>query len=280
MKMEFLTQFFSAKRKKNGDSIYFKEFEVLDLIGEGSYAAVFKCRNSASMKTQKVAVKRVSKEKTLKQFLDLELEANKRLNHENIVSTYSHFEDSSNLYLVQEYFKGENLFNYLEKRRFAPMDEKRGKLIFKQLLEALNYAHSKGVNHRDIKLENILYNESDGKVKLVDWGLCSIDTSLADQWVGSPDYVAPQILLHQPYNPELADCWSLGVILFILLTGKLPFNRKSRKEQLSLGNHPFVVFPSECGVSIEARDLIRSLLQFQSENRMNLQKTLSHIWLQ
>lgn len=254
------------------------EFDVVNKLGEGSYATVFKCRlprksGKFSLKSkEKVAIKKINKARTNAKYLDYEIEANKRLSHPNIARTYTKFEDKENLYLVQEYIKkSSNFFDYLEKRGFVATEEKKAKKILRQLVDALTYARSNGISHRDIKLENILYCEETDTVKIIDWGLCSVDKIYEDsQFVGSPDYVAPEVLLHQQYLPELADTWSLGVVLFIMLTGRIPFHRKLRADLQSIEDHPKLVLPVGMKMSDEAFDLVSSMLTSDPANRASL----------
>ena len=183
------------------------------------------------------------------------------------------------------------MYRYLEQKNFAAFSEKRCKRLFKQLVDALNYGSKRGINHRDLKLENlIIINPSNNaepnpeeRLVIIDWGLCAVDaeTKSSERWVGSPDYVAPEILLHETYVPEKADVWSLGVLLFILLTGKLPFHKKKRYSMLRIRQHPPVSFPLDAidKLSDDAKNLIERLLEFKTDARIDLAGILKHPWL-
>ena len=213
-------------------------------------------------------------------------EASKRLHHPNIVDVRTSFEDKDFFYFVMNYLQGADMFRYLDSTAFAAMDETRTKKLFKQLVEALIYAAKRGVSHRDLKLENLIFlnpgTESE-KLVIIDWGLAAVDNEFkqSERWVGSPDYVAPEVLLHRAYQPEKADVWSLGVLLFIFLTGKLPYNKKTRFAMLRNGQHPSVVFPAEAlkRLSGDARDIIEKCLTFDTNERHDLNGLLNHPWL-
>lgn len=171
-------------------------------------------------------IKKVDKEKASDTLIANEIQAGKLLTkHDGIPKFVECYHDSRYCYLVFEYFDGINLYTYLEQRSFRPIREKSVRRIFRQLLGCLIYSHEQKVFHRDLKLENVLYNAKKKEAKLIDFGLCAITKNgcgdLCNNWCGSPDYVCPEILLQKEYSGCKSDVWSLGVILYILLFGQM-----------------------------------------------------------
>jgi len=204
------------------------------------------------------------------------------LNHENVVRMQDYFQDEDNTYLVLEFIEGKDLFTFVQQRQFAPLDEEMARHAFIQLLEAVAYSHSVGVVHLDIKLENIILS-SNSVVKLIDFGLCDIVKTASESiqcWVGSLDYACPEIYLRKPYEASKADVFSLGVVLYILLSGELPFSREERTDCLRvLGKHPQIVWPSQCKASTEAKDLLIRMMEFNGEQRISLDDIFHHKWV-
>jgi len=204
-------------------------------------------------------------------FIQREIEAGRRLHHKGIAQLYDHFEDNNNHYFAMEYVKGGDLFTVMDERSFEPLRESEVKHLFRQIVRAVQYSHSRGVYHLDLKLENILVTTNASnrvRTKIIDFGLCHIaseegttdqstlgcnsprcEGGLCRKWAGSPDYCCPEILVRRAYSPEKADVWSLGVILYILLFAELPFARKERYSCLRKGRHPAVIFNEPKGDS-------------------------------
>jgi serine/threonine protein kinase len=138
-----------------------------------------------------------------------------------------------------------------------------------------------------LKLENILYNPKKKQARLIDFGLCTINAShcneLCTNWCGSPDYVCPEILLQQPYSGCLSDTWSIGVILYVLLFGQMPFNFKERFHALQHGkSHPSLEFVEDKDlpyrVSDTAKDLIKKMLTSNPKERITIEEIAHHKW--
>ena len=136
------------------------------------------------------------------------------------------FENNENFFIILEYLEGRDLFEYLSKRDFK-ITEDRARKIAHQVANALVYLHTYGIAHRDIKLENILMvsDSNDSDIKLVDFGLSKFlgPTETATDPYGTLAYVAPEVLMQKPYRFN-GDVWSLGIIIYVILSGMLPFD--------------------------------------------------------
>jgi len=245
-------------------------------------------KGSEKEKEKTFVIKKIDKDKASDILITNEIEAGlKLLEHEGIPKFIETFIDSKFCYLIFEYFPGENLYTFLEARNFKPLREGSAKRIFRQIISALLYCHQNKICHRDLKLENILYNPKKKQARLIDFGLCAINAShcneLCTNWCGSPDYVCPEILLQQPYSGCLSDTWSLGVILYVLLFGQMPFNFKERFHALQHGKpHPSLEFVEDkelpYRVSDNAKDLIKKMLTSNPKERITIEEIAHHKW--
>jgi serine/threonine protein kinase len=182
---------------------------------------------------------------------------------------------------VTDYMKGSDLLNVMNVRghSFTELETKR---VMTRLLMAVRHIHAAGVMHRDIKLENVLIDNCEDvtSVKLADFGFAAIcdpssAPSLKDVY-GTPQYVAPEIILaHSPMYGNKADMWSLGVLLFIMLTGMSPFSSKrfDDRSRVPFGD------PKCKHLSDGAKDLIRRLLKVDPAARLSAKDALAHPWL-
>jgi len=158
-----------------------------------------------------------------------EIEVLKMCQHPNIIKLLDLFENSDYYYIVLEYMEGKDLFDYLKARNFS-ISEDRARHLAIQIAEAIQYLHSYGIVHRDIKLENVMMSDSTEKSvpKLVDFGLAKIigPSEKTTEPFGTLGYVAPEVLKKEPYTFS-CDLWSLGCIAYALLSGSLPFDHES-----------------------------------------------------
>ena len=143
------------------------------------------------------------------------------MDHQNIVKLYEVYEDDVNFYLIMDLLKGGELFDEIVKR--SKFSENDAAEIMYQVFSSVNYLHKKGFVHRDLKPENICL-DNDQSIKLIDFGTARKFTQgkKLRQVIGTPFYMAPEIFNEKKYN-EKADMWSLGIIMYILLTGKAPY---------------------------------------------------------
>ena len=207
-------------------------YELGAPLGRGKFGVV---RLATHKQTgTKVAVKAIKKAKLTIEDLDLakrEIEILKLCQHPHIIQLFDSFENPEYIYIVIELLRGGDLYEYLDKRNFK-VSENRAREIIHSLTTALYYLHSYGIVHRDIKLDNILMtDDSDqSKAKLVDFGLSKMigPKESCTEPFGTFGYAAPEVLRGKPYDKAI-DIWSLGVVLYILLTGRAPFEEGSEK---------------------------------------------------
>ncbi|KAL5538071.1 hypothetical protein UlMin_042281, partial [Ulmus minor] len=153
----------------------------------------------------------------------------KLLRHPNIVRLHEVLASKSKIYMVLEYVTGGELFDRIANK--GKVTESRGRKLFQQLIDGVSYCHNKGVFHRDLKLENVLV-DAKGNIKISDFGLSALpqhfrDDGLLHTTCGSPNYVAPEVLNNRGYDGATSDIWSCGVILYVILTGYLPFDDRN-----------------------------------------------------
>jgi hypothetical protein len=267
---------------------FFDYYEMLDDIGEGKFGVV---KLGVYNKTNdRVAIKIIKKD-SLTNTSDIELvkseiDIMKLCRHPNVVRLLDHFENSEYIFIVMEYLKGGDLGEYFHKVGFK-ITEKRAASIMYQLASGIKYLHQYGILHRDLKPENIMLTESSdsGIVKVMDFGLSKIigpQEKVADGF-GSLSFVAPEVLVRQPYNKQI-DIWSLGVILYYMLTGTLPFDDATDNEELIAKLIVFseVKFPSKYWSkrSSTVVDLIAKCLIKDPAKRISVDEFINHEWIQ
>ncbi|XP_064128577.1 serine/threonine-protein kinase Chk2 isoform X4 [Loxodonta africana] len=218
--------------------------------------------------------------------VETEIEILKKLNHPCIIKIKNFF-DAEDYYIVLELMEGGELFDRVVGNR--RLKEATCKLYFYQMLLAVQYLHENGIIHRDLKPENVLLSsqKEDCLIKITDFGQSKIlgETSLMRTLCGTPTYLAPEVLVSfgtAGYN-RAVDCWSLGVILFICLSGYPPFSEHktqvSLKDQITSGKYNFI--PEVWAeVSEKALDLVKKLLVVDPKERFTTEDALRHPWLQ
>lgn len=255
---------------------------VLDdvVLGEGYSGPV---RLARSRQTDaKYAVKSfkthgVPKER--KEELISETEIFLSMDHPHVARLVDAFETSQVLYLVMECLEGGELYDrVIERKMFTEHD---AAIAVRQMLIAVIYIHSRGVVHRDLKLENFLYESRDSDhLKLIDFGfsnICEPNTKMA-MCCGTLSYVAPEVLM-KSYTSQ-CDLWSLGVITFILLVGHMPFSGPECAQVLAIKKGAYSFRQERWSkVSAEAFDFVRSLLVVDPQVRMNAETALQHEWM-
>ena len=195
--------------------------------------------------------------------------------HPHIMRVYELIESPDDIYIVMEYIPGGELYDSILSRGKYEEDEARA--LFQQLIYALEYCHAHGVVHRDIKPENILLDDH-GDVKIIDFGLANYfkDGSFLSTSCGSVNYAAPEILEGEPYSGPEVDIWSAGIVLYILLSGYLPFDDNNLSVLFAkIKNAEYELPPM---ISEESADLIARMLNPDPVNRISLGQILKHPW--
>ncbi|KAL6486318.1 hypothetical protein MHYP_G00057100 [Metynnis hypsauchen] len=205
-------------------------YRLLKTIGKGNFAKVKLARHILT--GREVAIKIIDKTQlnpTSLQKLFREVRIMKILNHPNIVKLFEVIETEKTLYLVMEYASGGEVFDYLVAH--GRMKEKEARAKFRQIVSAVQYCHQKHIVHRDLKAENLLL-DADMNIKIADFGFSNEFTlgNKLDTFCGSPPYAAPELFQGKKYDGPEVDVWSLGVILYTLVSGSLPFDGQNLKE--------------------------------------------------
>ena len=255
-----------------------KGYTFLTRLGAGAFAKVYKVEQT---ETKKVFAIKVFPKSNLKDNDDIkrfqrEIDTTANLKHDNIVNMHDFFSDENNFYLVLDYCQNGELMDYIAKnKRIA---EPTAALIFEQIVAAVAYCHSFGVAHRDLKPENVLF-ERFPHVKVSDFGLCGyMETSkMMTTFCGSPCYSAPECLYHKAYDGQKSDIWSLGVNLYLMVTGKHPWNISNINVMMRDIVTCNYQVPKD--VSPECKDLICRILVAEPENRPTLDQILKHPWM-
>lgn len=257
------------------------EYEVRQKLGEGHYGYV---RLAIHKQTgHQRAIKSIDKSIFPKTFLDFkqEFELLKSLDHPNIVKAYECFEDNTYIHIVTEYIPGGQLIDYIIQQQMV--SESSSSEIMKQIFSGIGYCHSNNIIHRDLQPENLLLeNGSSGAIKIIDFVASSLlSTQNPFNSKKNPSFSAPEVINNLFFDSS-CDLWSCGVIMYLLLSGKLPFygkNENDIKNRVVQGEYSLKI-PGLSTVSEEARDLLRNLLQLDPTKRISAENALTHPWFQ
>ncbi|XP_071505434.1 testis-specific serine/threonine-protein kinase 4-like [Diadema antillarum] len=274
----------TASTKDKGQSVLETHgFSVLENIGHGSYASV---KSAFSNKHKcKVAIKVVSKRKApedyLIKFLPREIQVVKLLKHPNLICFLQSIETTSRVYLIMEIADNGDLLDFIKNNGAVP--ETQAGTWFHQLVDGMDYCHNLGVVHRDLKCENVLLNKNN-VLKITDFGFARSKmkppepgrTILSETYCGSYAYAPPEILRGIPYCPMLGDIWSMGVILYTMMFGRLPYDDTNHKVLLNQVQRP-PGFPSNKAVHSDCKDLICRILS-PAKRRINMEEIQQESW--
>ena len=259
-----------------------KNYEFISILGNGAFGKVRLYRDK-NYKALLFAIKTLKKEGIPPyQFSLLKSEVTilSNLDHPNIVKYFGTFEDEGYIHIVMEYLKGHDLYKIISLKKYTGFDEKDMCKIIQQLLKALSFIHSKNIVHRDIKPENILFsNKRDyTSLRLIDFGLATSNNK-DKKSVGTPYYMSPEMINGE--SCAKSDIWSVGVIVYLMLTGKFPFEANGENNLFDvIKNEKYDVTPlEECECSEEAKDFIEKCLKKKIENRISTSGALKHPWI-
>ena len=269
-----------VSKRSRLDSIH-KHYQFIKVIGYGQFGTVREAiKISSSQEAKSFAIKSISKEKVLKKFnlLKRELEALTLIDHPNIVRLYEIYEDEKYLHLVLDLCRGGDLYDYIIAKGSLNEDEVMG--MMRKMFSAINHLHAMCICHRDLKPDNfLLVSDQDSEIKLADFGMSvRFGDDEMHTVVGTPYYLAPEVYMGN-YNKE-CDVWSLGVVLFFLLSGKQPFKGTNVTELLAnilKGAYSFSDKKWK-NISEEAKALITSILVIDPHERISISNALKHPW--
>lgn len=258
-------------------------------IGEGSYAKVITAKYADGTGTAvNLACKIIDKAKApsdfVNKFFPRELEILTKIDHPNIIQIHSILQRGPKIFIFMRYAENGDLLTYIKKN--GPLKEVEAKGWFLQMAKALRYLHANEIAHRDLKCENILLSKR-LNIKLADFGFarycCDKEgrNIKSETYCGSAAYASPEVVSGDPYDPKLADAWSLGVILFIMLNAKMPFDDRSLSKLLDFQRNKKFTFSRKLQdkISAQAKATVAVLLEPEPHARWNLREILNCSWL-
>lgn len=265
------TEFIIKKKHK----ISIDDFEIIELIGKGSFGVVYLVKKKSSNKyyAMKKLEKSKIKDQKQKNHTKTERKILETFKHPFIVHLYYAFQNDTDLFLITQFVEGGELFQYLRKE--GAFSEERARFYIIEVIIALHYLHEQNCIYRDLKPENILLDKT-GHIKLTDFGLSKIlidKEQKAYTICGTPAYLAPEILTEEGYD-QAVDWWSLGVVLYELLSGNTPFDFSVYpKISVDVYKSPILLHSY---FSKNARDLIKKLLNFTPSKRIRFKEIIKH----
>ena len=261
-----------------------KKYEYISMLGNGGFGKVRLYRDK-QIKDMKFAIKTLKKDflnpHNIQSLID-EVNILRELDHPNIVKYFETYEDDYYLHIVMEYIPGDNLFKVITNRNYNQFCERDAAEILTCLFKAVLFLHKNGIVHRDIKPENILFSMP-GKyqsLKLIDFGLSVTTRRNKDKYrVGSPYYMAPEMI--EGNYTFATDVWSIGVILYVMMTGKHPFKGKDQEEvfdKISKGIYDIKLLDQQ-KCTDQVKDLVKKLLVKDEKRRLSIETALEHQWI-
>ncbi|XP_039085213.1 serine/threonine-protein kinase SIK3 isoform X6 [Hyaena hyaena] len=252
-------------------------YEIDRTIGKGNFAVVKRATHLVTK--AKVAIKIIDKtqldEDNLKKIFR-EVQIMKMLCHPHIIRLYQVMETERMIYLVTEYASGGEIFDHLVAH--GRMAEKEARRKFKQIVAAVYFCHCRNIVHRDLKAENLLL-DANLNIKIADFGFSNLFTpgQLLKTWCGSPPYAAPELFEGKEYDGPKVDIWSLGVVLYVLVCGALPFDGstlQNLRARVLSGKFRIPFF-----MSTECEHLIRHMLVLDPSKRLSMEQICKHKWM-
>ncbi|KAG2684729.1 hypothetical protein I3843_10G086200 [Carya illinoinensis] len=269
-----------ASRSNNNSRTRVGKYELGRTLGAGNFAKVKFARNVET--GENVAIKILDKEKVLKHKMigqiKREISTMKLIRHPNVIRMYEAMASKTKIYIVLEFVTGGELFDKIASKGRLKEDEARK--YFQQLINAVDYCHSRGVFHRDLKPENLLLDVN-GVLKVSDFGLSALPQQVREDGLlhttcGTPNYVAPEVINNKGYDGAKADLWSCGVILFVLMAGYLPF------EESNLAALYKKIFKADFTCppwfSSSAKKLIKRILDPSPSTRITIAEVIENEW--
>ncbi|XP_050555660.1 serine/threonine-protein kinase MARK2 isoform X14 [Spodoptera frugiperda] len=266
-----------SSRSRASEEPHIGKYKLLKTIGKGNFAKVKLAKHVPTGK--EVAIKIIDKTQLNPgslQKLFREVRIMKMLDHPNIVKLFQVIETEKTLYLVMEYASGGEVFDYLVLH--GRMKEKEARAKFRQIVSAVQYCHQKRIIHRDLKAENLLL-DGEMNIKIADFGFSNEFTPGAklDTFCGSPPYAAPELFQGKKYDGPEVDVWSLGVILYTLVSGSLPFDGstlRELRERVLRGKYRIPFY-----MSTDCENLLKKFLVLNPAKRASLESIMRDKWM-
>ncbi|CRG96279.1 calcium-dependent protein kinase 7, putative [Plasmodium gallinaceum] len=275
---EWLQALYSSTKQNTLYNLY----ELHEQLGQGKFSTVYRGINKQT--NSEFAIKVIDKRSVSiyeKELLRSEISILRLLRHPNVIYLKEIINTKETLYISMELVKGGELYDFLLTE--TRLSEIHANKIISQLIKTVAYLHRCGIIHRDIKPENILLTDKsrDAQIKLTDFGLSTLcaPNELLKEPCGTLAYVAPEVITLQGYNHKV-DAWSIGIILYLLLSGKLPFPINKNTE-MNIQKNYILNFKDNIwkNISSSAKDLISKLLELNVEKRISANEALEHIWI-
>ncbi|XP_048649353.1 death-associated protein kinase 2 isoform X2 [Marmota marmota marmota] len=263
-------------------------YDIGEELGSGQFAIVKKCREKSTgleyaAKFIKKRQSRASRRGVCREEIQREVSILRQVLHPNIITLHDVYENRTDVVLILELVSGGELFDFLAQKE--SLSEEEATSFIKQILDGVNYLHTKKIAHFDLKPENIMLLDKNipiPHIKLIDFGLAhEIEDGVEFKNIfGTPEFVAPEIVNYEPLGLE-ADMWSIGVITYILLSGASPFLGDTKQETLANITAVSYDFDEEffSQTSELAKDFIRKLLVKETRKRLTIQEALRHPWI-
>merc|ERR1719445_979014 len=263
--------------RRTGEEPHIGKYRLLKTIGKGNFAKVKLAKHIPTGK--EVAIKIIDKTALNPgslQKLFREVRIMKTLDHPNIVKLFQVIETEKTLYLVMEYASGGEVFDYLVLH--GRMKEKEARAKFRQIVSAVQYCHQKKIIHRDLKAENLLL-DSEMNIKIADFGFSNefVIGNKLDTFCGSPPYAAPELFQGKKYDGPEVDVWSLGAILYTLVSGSLPFDGstpRELRERVLRGKYRIPFY-----MSTDCENLLKKFLVLNPARRASLEVIMKDKWM-
>ncbi|CAK8537786.1 unnamed protein product [Lathyrus sativus] len=256
------------------------KYEIGRTIGEGTFAKVKFAQNTET--GESVAMKILDRSTIIKHKMadqiKREISIMKLVRHPYVVRLHEVLANRTKIYIILEFITGGELFDKIV--HHGRLSEAESRRYFQQLIDGVDYCHSKGVYHRDLKPENLLL-DSLGNMKISDFGLSALPeqgVSMLRTTCGTPNYVAPEVLSHKGYNGAPADVWSCGVILYVLMAGYLPFDELDLTTLYSKIDK--AEFSCPAWFPVGAKSLIQRILDPNPEHRITIEQIRNDEWFQ
>jgi RAC serine/threonine-protein kinase len=267
-----------ASAKKPQKAVNAEDFDLLQVIGEGSFGKVYQVRkkDTAKIYAMKVLNKKTILERSEVEHTKTEKDLLQRLVHPFLVNLYFSFQSTDKIYFVMDFVNGGELYSHLQREKKFP--EPRVRFYCAEICLGLEYLHSSGVLYRDLKPENLLLRD-DGHICMTDFGISKQGLGENDRtttFCGTPEYLAPEVLQNAPYGKGV-DWWAFGTLMYEMLTGLPPFYSKDVQQMYQkILSAPLNISST---VSPEARSLLTQLLEKDPNKRLSDAKLIkAHPW--